>query len=265
MKPAHREQVMSWSISVMVDVAVGRGQSKNRMALRRTPLRRLEVTQETPLHPAYVVWELTLACDQPCTHCGSRAGEARQTELSTEAALKVIGELAAAGAREVVLIGGEAYLHPGFLDIVAALARAGIRPTLTTGGRGITPPLAASMAARRAAHGVGQHRRSRADARSDAGLSRKLRLGHRRAGPPARGRRADGGEHQHQPAQRRRARGALRPPGLARDHRLAGADHRAARSRGRSPRSPAPALGSAGRRSARDRAEGQGAAPPASW
>src|SRR3954452_5228321 len=110
-------------------------------------LRRLEVTRDTPLHPAYVVWELTLACDQPCTHCGSRAGEARTKELSTDAALQVVGQLAAAGAREVVLIGGEAYLHPGFLDIVAALARAGIRPTLTTGGRGVTPTLAASMRA----------------------------------------------------------------------------------------------------------------------
>ena len=108
-------------------------------------LRRLEVRQDTPLHPAYVVWELTLACDQPCTHCGSRAGDARANELSTDAALKVVAELAAAGAREVVLIGGEAYLHPGFLDIIAALARAGVRPTMTTGGRGITPALAASM------------------------------------------------------------------------------------------------------------------------
>jgi radical SAM protein with 4Fe4S-binding SPASM domain len=110
------------------------------------PLRRLNVTQATP-HPAYVVWELTLACDQPCTHCGSRAGDARATELSTEAALDVVGQLAAAGTREVVLIGGEAYLHPGFLDVVAALAGAGIRPSLTTGGRGITPALAARMRA----------------------------------------------------------------------------------------------------------------------
>ena len=52
----------------------------------------------------------------------SRAGGARSTELSTDAALKVVGQLAAAGAREVVLIGGEAYLHPGFLDIIFALA-----------------------------------------------------------------------------------------------------------------------------------------------
>ena len=59
-------------------------------------------------HPAYVVWELTLACDQPCTHCGSRAGDARANELSTEEALRVVGELAAMNAKEVVLIGGEA-------------------------------------------------------------------------------------------------------------------------------------------------------------
>ncbi len=49
-------------------------------------------------------------------------------------------------AREVVLIGGEAYLHPGFLDIVRALKAAGIRPRLTTGGRGITEALARQMA-----------------------------------------------------------------------------------------------------------------------
>lgn len=97
-------------------------------------------------HPAYVVWELTLACDQPCTHCGSRAGTAREGELSTEKALSVVGELKDLGAREVVLIGGEAYLHPGFLDVVAALKRAGIRPVLTTGGRGIDRSLAFKMA-----------------------------------------------------------------------------------------------------------------------
>ena len=43
--------------------------------------------------PVYVVWELTLRCDQPCTHCGSRAGEARADELDTEAALGVVRQL----------------------------------------------------------------------------------------------------------------------------------------------------------------------------
>ncbi len=108
--------------------------------------RRLPVLQGD-LHPAYVVWELTLRCDQACRHCGSRAGPARPEELTTAEALDVVSQLAAARTREVVLIGGEAYLHEGFLDIVRALRAAGIRPTLTTGGRAFTAALAADCAA----------------------------------------------------------------------------------------------------------------------
>src|SRR4029078_9361698 len=46
---------------------------------------------------------------------------------------------------EVVLIGGEAYLHEGFLDVVRALRAADINPLMTTGGRGITAELAAAL------------------------------------------------------------------------------------------------------------------------
>jgi radical SAM protein with 4Fe4S-binding SPASM domain len=106
--------------------------------------RRLDVIAEQPF-PAYVVWELTLACDHACTHCGSRAGVAREGELSTDEALDVVRQLAALGTREVILIGGEAYLHAGFLAIVRALRGAGIAPALTTGGRGITDELAAQL------------------------------------------------------------------------------------------------------------------------
>jgi radical SAM protein with 4Fe4S-binding SPASM domain len=107
--------------------------------------RRLDVLS-SDLFPAYVVWELTLRCDLACTHCGSRAGPKRPDELTTEEALRVVAELAAMRAREVVLIGGEAYLHDGFLEIAAALEAAGIVPTITSGGRGITAELARGMA-----------------------------------------------------------------------------------------------------------------------
>ena len=100
----------------------------------------------TAFFPAYVVWELTLRCDLACTHCGSRGGRPRPHELSTERALEVVNELAQMGTREVVLIGGEAYLHPGFLEIARALREAGITPVVTTGGRGITAQLAREMA-----------------------------------------------------------------------------------------------------------------------
>ncbi|MBE7452427.1 MAG: radical SAM protein [Kofleriaceae bacterium] len=108
--------------------------------------RRLDVVA-TRHAPVYVVWELTLACDHACTHCGSRAGVAREHELSTAEAVGVAGQLADAGAREVILIGGEAYLHDGFLDVVRALADRGVTVGLTTGGRGVTAELARAMAA----------------------------------------------------------------------------------------------------------------------
>ncbi|HSC86157.1 MAG TPA: radical SAM protein [Polyangiaceae bacterium] len=111
-----------------------------------SPRRRVRLDLATP-HPAYVVWELTLRCDHACTHCGSRAGAARDDELNTTEALAVADQLAEMGTREVVLIGGEAYLHAGFLDVIARLAERGIVPILTTGGRGVTPELARDMAA----------------------------------------------------------------------------------------------------------------------
>lgn len=106
--------------------------------------RRLNVAS-SEFFPAYVVWELTLRCDHACTHCGSRAGAARPSELSTEEAVRVAGELADLGTREVVLIGGEAYLHDGCLEVTRALHARGVRVGMTTGGRGVTPELARSL------------------------------------------------------------------------------------------------------------------------
>jgi len=108
--------------------------------------RRLEVFNEPP-HPAYVVWELTLRCDQGCRHCGSRAGAPRPDELDVDEVVDVARQLAELGAREVVLIGGEAYLHDGLLAVAETLTQAGVVCSLVTGGFGITAQLAADMAA----------------------------------------------------------------------------------------------------------------------
>jgi len=108
-------------------------------------VRRQLVVADAP-HPQYVVWELTLRCDQRCTHCGSRAGDARENELSTDEALGVVAQLEQLHTKEVALIGGEAYLHPGIFDVLRALRTANIRPTMTTGGRGVTRELALRLA-----------------------------------------------------------------------------------------------------------------------
>ncbi|MCB9777140.1 MAG: radical SAM protein [Alphaproteobacteria bacterium] len=92
--------------------------------------------------PRYVVWELTMRCDHACAHCGSRAVKARPDELSDAQLFDTADQLIEMGAREVTLIGGEAYLHPRCNDIVRRLKAGGVRVTMQTGGRGLEPHLA---------------------------------------------------------------------------------------------------------------------------
>jgi nif11-class peptide radical SAM maturase 3 len=94
---------------------------------------------------SYAVWEITLKCNLACSHCGSRAGQARAKELSTEEALDLVKQMAEVGIREVTLIGGEAFLRPDWLTIAEAVNQAGMRCTMTTGGFGISLETARRM------------------------------------------------------------------------------------------------------------------------
>lgn len=94
---------------------------------------------------SYAVWEITLKCNLACSHCGSRAGQARTKELSTDEALDLVQQMAEVGIKEVTLIGGEAFLRPDWLEIAAAINQAGMRCTMTTGGYGITLETARKM------------------------------------------------------------------------------------------------------------------------
>jgi radical SAM protein with 4Fe4S-binding SPASM domain len=90
------------------------------------------------VRPIYCVWELTLACDLACRHCGSRAGKARPDELTTAECLDLVHQLAELGVKEVSLIGGEAYLRDDWVVILKAITESGMLANLTTGGRGMT-------------------------------------------------------------------------------------------------------------------------------
>ncbi len=89
--------------------------------------------------PVHVVWEITLACDLKCRHCGSRAGPRRDNELTTTECLEVVEHLARLGTREVSLIGGEAYLRPDWTTIIQAIRSHGMYCATQTGGRNLTP------------------------------------------------------------------------------------------------------------------------------
>lgn len=120
-----------------------------------TPARSIGTTDRLACVPVHVVWEITLACDLHCQHCGSRAGRRRPDELSTDECLEVVDALAELGTREVSLIGGEAYLRRDWLEIVRALRRRGIRCSVQSGARNFTPArLADAIAAGVASLGV---------------------------------------------------------------------------------------------------------------
>lgn len=104
----------------------------------RLPLATASRPVDRDARPNYAVWELTLACDLACRHCGSRAGHARPDELSTEEALDLVRQMRDLGVQEVALIGGETYLHEGWTQVIAEIRRCGMQSTLVTGGRGMT-------------------------------------------------------------------------------------------------------------------------------
>lgn len=91
-------------------------------------------TPACPWQLRSAVWEITLACSFSCAYCGSRAGKARENELSTEECLDLAGQLAALGCRRVSLIGGEVFMRPDWRTIVARLIAHGIRVCIITNG-----------------------------------------------------------------------------------------------------------------------------------
>jgi radical SAM protein with 4Fe4S-binding SPASM domain len=107
-------------------------------ARRNLPLAEQVRAIDQAARPILAVWEITLACDLACGHCGSRAGKARPDELTTAEALTLVDQLAELGVVEVVLIGGESYLRADWCEIIARIAERGMEPLLTTGGRGMT-------------------------------------------------------------------------------------------------------------------------------
>ena len=110
------------------------------------PRRYLDIDDLTRCRPVSVVWELTLACDLKCKHCGSRAGSPRVAELTTAECLSVVSQLAELGTRDIGLIGGEAYLRSDWVDIVRAIRAAGMDCSLQTGGRNLTEKRIAAAA-----------------------------------------------------------------------------------------------------------------------
>jgi radical SAM protein with 4Fe4S-binding SPASM domain len=84
--------------------------------------------------PLIIGWELTLACNIRCRHCGSSAGAPRERELSTGEALAFCDQFPELLVEEVNFTGGEPLLRPDWEPIAARLKELGIRTKILTNG-----------------------------------------------------------------------------------------------------------------------------------
>ena len=101
----------------------------------------LELARQDPLapynkkrYPRYVVWELTLACNMRCEHCGSAAGKARPDELTRDEMLRVCDELGELECERVTLLGGEPLVHPHWRDVARRIRDNGYLANVITNG-----------------------------------------------------------------------------------------------------------------------------------
>lgn len=79
-------------------------------------------------------WELTLKCTLNCIHCGSRAGKARQNELSLDECYRVADQLVSLGCKNLTMIGGEVFLFKGWEKLAAYLTDKGLVVNIVTNG-----------------------------------------------------------------------------------------------------------------------------------
>jgi len=84
--------------------------------------------------PRRCSWEITLACNLNCVHCGSAAGTARQNELSTDEALSVCDQLADLGCKETTLLGGEPFLRKDWDSLAKRLISHNIDVKIVSNG-----------------------------------------------------------------------------------------------------------------------------------
>ncbi len=103
----------------------------------------LELFDRFGVVPRRCTWEITLACNLRCGHCGSRAGAPRPDELTTEEALRVIDDLAALGCNHVTLAGGEPTLRRDWVDLMERLVGKGVRASMISNGLTWSEELAA--------------------------------------------------------------------------------------------------------------------------
>lgn len=84
--------------------------------------------------PISAAWEITMACNMRCRHCGSGCTDRRPDELTTDEALRLCDDLAEIGVKFVGLSGGEPLLRPDWPLIARRLTGHGMVVSMVSNG-----------------------------------------------------------------------------------------------------------------------------------
>jgi len=95
--------------------------------------------------PLIIGWELTLACNLHCHHCGSSAGSARANELTLEESLAICDQFPDLLVQEVNFTGGEPLLKSDWQEIAQYLRDLDIETKVLTNGLVLEPDTVQQM------------------------------------------------------------------------------------------------------------------------
>lgn len=95
--------------------------------------------------PLLLGWELTLACNLRCQHCGSSAGIVRPNELSLDEALAICDQFPELAVQEVVFTGGEPLMNPHWRRLATKLRELEIQVGMVTNGLMLSAPIVADI------------------------------------------------------------------------------------------------------------------------
>ena len=95
--------------------------------------------------PLVIGWEITLACNLRCQHCGSSAGQPRFKELTTNEALSICEQFPDLLVHEVIFTGGEPLVRADWPKIANRLRELKIKTKLITNGLLLDPNTIAQL------------------------------------------------------------------------------------------------------------------------
>lgn len=85
-----------------------------------------------------LMWNVTYACNYHCPICFTSSGDARPQELSTAEARQMIRNAHEAGVRDIIISGGEPFMRPDMLELLAFMATLGITARIASNGSLLT-------------------------------------------------------------------------------------------------------------------------------